>query len=386
MERLERPPRKIAVLRANGLGDFLLATPALRALARGFPTARITYLTLPWLQGFLRGRYPYLHRVEAIPPYPRIHEPGPGAPTPPQAAEAFFARMRAERFDLAIQMHGGGAESNPFVNRLGARHTLALTAPGASPLEQNLRYQYYQHEIFRYLELVGKLGVPWDGLDMDVPLLPQDWTRLDRVWRPGREGYAVLHPGAGDVRRRWPLERFARAGEHIHARLGCTLVVTGRQEERPLGERLRALCRAPVVDLTGRLDLGALAALLKGACLLVSNDTGPAHMAYALGVASVVIYWCGNLINAGPLQRERFRPVLSWTLACPSCGSRTRCPCPVSWVAEAPLEEVLAQADDLLEQSARSQPAFSRVRGAPAQPAPPPGPQSGCIGHGGPGG
>lgn len=345
---LDCPPGKIAVLRANGLGDFLQATPALRALGKGFPGAEITYLALPWLSGFISGRYPYLHRVEAIPCYPNIREPSAGEPAPRENAERFFARMQAERFDLAIQIHGGGADSNPFVAKLGARHTLALTAPGSLPLECNLRYHYYQHEVMRYLELVSKLGVACDGLETDLPVLDRDRARLAATWRPEARRYAVVHAGAGDPRRRWPAERFGRVAGQLQARHGCQVVLTGRAEERPLVERVKAACAARVVDLCGRLDLGAVAALLAGATLLVSNDTGLAHMAYALGTRAVIIFWCGNVITAGPLKRERFRPVLSWTLACPACGAEGRCPCQASWVAGAPVEEALAQVDDLL--------------------------------------
>ncbi|HOG46939.1 MAG TPA: glycosyltransferase family 9 protein [Anaerolineae bacterium] len=340
--------RKIVVLRANGLGDFLQATPALRALGKAYPAAEITFLTLPWLQRFLSGRYPYLRRVEVIPRYPGINEPAPHEPQPAEAVEAFFARMQAEHFDLAIQMHGGGAESNPFIAKLGARHTLALAAAGSLPLEQNLRYCYYQHEVIRYLELVGQLGVVWDGLQTDLPVLAGDRVRLAQVWRPEGRRYAVLHVGAGDVRRRWPAERFARVAEHLYARYGCEVVLTGRAEERPALEQVQAGCRVLLVDLGERLDLGMMAALLSGAALLVSNDTGPAHMAYALDTPAVIVFWCGNVITAGPLKRERFRPVLSWTLTCPICGTAGRCACPASWVAGASLEEVLAEADDLL--------------------------------------
>lgn len=334
------------MLRANGLGDFLEATPALRALAKGFPNAEITFLTLPWLRGFLAGRYPYLHRVEAVPRYPGIHEPGPGE-SPGEAAERFFARMRAQRFDLAIQMHGGGANSNPFVAELGARHTLGLTAPGSPPLEHNLRYVYYQSEVLRYLELVGLLGVPWDGLHTDLPVLEGDRARLAAVWRPSAGRYAVVHAGAGDARRRWPADRFARVAEHLCGR-GLEVVLTGRADERPAIEAVKAACRVPLVDLCERLDLGAMAALVEGAALLVSNDTGPAHMAYALDTPAVVIFWCGNVITAGPLKRQRCRPVLSWTQVCPTCGTAGRCACDASWVAEATVEEVLAEVDDLL--------------------------------------
>lgn len=374
--QLPRPVRRIVVLRANGLGDFLFATPALRALARGFPEAEITYLCRPSLQEFIAGRYPYIHRALAIPYYPKLNDPPPGQAADGRAIESFLERMRAERFDLAIQMQGGGVESNPFVARLGARHTLGLTGRGVRPLQANLRYVFYQNEVLRYLELVGQLGIAWDGLQglqMDVPLLPADFARLAKVAerraptppvaplfpsqgpaaRPAGEGpgavpYVVLHPGAGDPRRRWPLERFARVAELVHERFGRAVVVGASRDEQVLAERLRELSRVPLLDVAGQLDVGAYAALLSQADLFVGNDTGPAHVAFALGVPSVVVYWCGNLITAGPPTRELFRPVLSWTVDCPACGRR-QCRCQVSFVQDAPLDEVLEHVTDLLE-------------------------------------
>ncbi|MGQ9681188.1 MAG: glycosyltransferase family 9 protein [Anaerolineae bacterium] len=348
MVTLQPSPRRIAVLRANGLGDFLLATPALRALGKAFPAADITYLSQPWLQRFIAGRYPYIHCVEAIPPYPGLRAADPDHPDPNREADAFFQRMVSRRYDLAIQMHGGGRYSNPFVARLGARHTLGLCTADAPLLDTNLTYQYYQHESLRYLELVSLVGVKADGLETDLPVLRGDIEALRDALPAGLGRYGVLHSGAGDARRRWPVERWARVAEHLHQKHRLPLVLTGRADEASAVAELRTRCRASTINLAGRLDLGAMAALLRGAALMVTNDTGPAHMAFALDVPSVIIYWCGNLITAGPMQRRRHRPVLSWTLECPRCHTTGRCDCGESWVAGATLDEVIAQADDLL--------------------------------------
>lgn len=340
--------RRIAVLRANGLGDFLFATPALRALAAAFPSAEITYLGLPWLRPFVEGRYPYIHRTLVVPPYPGIRKPLIDAAQATGEADAFFRARQAERIDLAIQMHGGGVESNPFVRRLGARHTLGLSGPGVTRLEQNLTYQFYQNEVMRYLELVGQVGARPVGLRMDAPELPGDEARLRHAWPEIRPGdYVVLHPGASDPRRRWPIERFAAVADYVWRVFNQRVVVTGSLGDRPLARDLERAATFPVVNLAGQLDLGALVALVRRASAVVCNDTGVAHLASAANTPSVVIFWCGNLITAGPFGRERARPVLSWTLDCPRCGAR-RCRCKVSFVAEAPLEEALGQLDDLL--------------------------------------
>ncbi len=340
--------RRIAVLRANGLGDFLLATPALRALSFAFPGAEITYLCLPWMKPFVEGRYPYIHRSLVIPPYPGLRRPYADHTAAAREADEFFQSCRDYGFDLAIQMHGGGVESNPFILRLGAKHTLGLAGPGVPRLERTLTYQFYQSEIMRYLELVGEIGVSPAGLHMDAPERPGDEYRLRLSWPGAHAGdFVVVHPGASDPRRRWPIERFAAVADYVQQRYGYRVVVTGSLAERSLARDLQRCASRSVIDLTGQLDLGAMVALVRRAALVVSNDTGVAHIAYAVNVPSVVVYWCGNLITAGPFTRGRFRPVLSWTLNCPSCGAR-QCRCKVSFVAEAPLHEVLGHVDDLL--------------------------------------
>ncbi|HVB96815.1 MAG TPA: glycosyltransferase family 9 protein [Chloroflexota bacterium] len=354
--------RRIAVLRANGLGDFLFATPALRALGAAFPDAEITYLCLPWLQSFIAGRYPYIQKTLVVPPYPGIRAGSGQLDQLRSEANEFFTDCQTYAFDLAIQMHGGGVESNPFVRRLGARFTVGLSGRGIPPLDYSLTYQFYQHEVLRYLELVGEIGVSVDNLQMDAPEVAGDEERLRHAWPELDAGdYVVVHPGASDPRRRWPIERFAAVADYVQQTYHRTVVISGSLADRRLAQQLRAGTSRPVVDLSGQIDLGALVALIRRAGLVVSNDTGVAHIAYAVEAPSVVIYWCGNLITAGPFRRARFRPVLSWTLDCPACGAR-RCKCPVSFVAEAPLGEVIDHVDDLLV--ARELPAPSPDRSA----------------------
>jgi ADP-heptose:LPS heptosyltransferase len=75
------------------------------------------------------------------------------------------------------------------------------------------------------------------------------------------------------------------------------------------------------MDATGAVSLAGLVRVLAGAAVVVSNDTGPLHLADALGRPTVGVFWCGNLINGGPLLRARHRPLPSWTVHCPQCGA-----------------------------------------------------------------
>jgi ADP-heptose:LPS heptosyltransferase len=105
-------------------------------------------------------------------------------------------------------------------------------------------------------------------------------------------------------------------------------------------------------DLAGRLSLRGLTGLLSRAVLIVSNDTGPLHLAAAVGTPTVGVYWCFNLITADPLTRRLHRPLVSWRLDCPICGrSQVDDPCEhqVSYVADVPVESVVEQALDVLQ-------------------------------------
>src|SRR5205085_2766938 len=142
--------RKIAVLRANAIGDLMFSLPALQSLRAAYPAAEITHLGAPWHADFVPGRVRPVDRVVVVPPVRGVTLPDTaegGTDTGP-----FLSEMRAEGFDLAIQLHGGGQNSNPLVAALGARTTIGLRAPDALALDRNVPFYYWQHEVLRCLE------------------------------------------------------------------------------------------------------------------------------------------------------------------------------------------------------------------------------------------
>ena len=144
--------RKIAVLRANGLGDFIFVLPALAALRAAYPGAEIVLLGLSWHAALLHGRPSSVDRVLVVPPYTGVSVRDDQVGDEP-ASEQFFQRMQQEQFDLACQFHGGGRHSNPFLLRLGARLTTGLKTPDAAALDRWIPYRYYQQEVARYSEM-----------------------------------------------------------------------------------------------------------------------------------------------------------------------------------------------------------------------------------------
>jgi ADP-heptose:LPS heptosyltransferase len=353
--------RRIVVLRGGGIGDLLQGVPAIAALEAAYPDARITLLGSPHAADVLAGHSGAPHNIETIPIHHGVREV-PGAAEDPVATEAFVERMRRQQFDLAVQLHGGGRFSNPFLLRLGARHSVGTATPDAAPLERILSYSYYQHEMLRALEVVGLAGAAPVVLEPHLEVAAAARTAVQRLVEPGAESLVVVHPGATDPRRHWPAERFAAVTGALAA-AGAHVIIVGEGADRRTADEVLARvsaragsAAARVSSLAGSLTLSQFAALAARADVFLGNDSGPRHIAAAVGTRTVSIYWFGNLINAGPLDRGRHRVHLSWTTQCPVCGrdctqvgwTAPRCEHDVSFVADVPVEPVLADVRALL--------------------------------------
>ncbi len=349
--------RKIAVLRANSLGDFLFCLPALEALRLACPRAEIVYLGKPWHKEFLLGRPSPIDRVIPVPVSRGVRQEE-GEHENERELSAFFGEMQHERFDIALQLHGGGEFSNPFVRNLGALLTVGFQTPGAEPLDISIPYAPLQNEIVRLLELVQKIGAPIVTLDPKIALVPSDLDEARRLLGAFEPPFIVLHVGAHDPRRRWPPENFAAVGDYL-AGAGFRVVISAGAHEVQDARLVVEGMTAPSQDLSGRLSLSGLTGLLSQAALVISNDSGPLHLANALDRPTVGLYWVGNLVNFGSLYRGTHVPLVSWTTRCPVCNrsaivgnlpgeSPERCPHVDSFITDIPVGDVIVSAERLL--------------------------------------
>ena len=343
--------RKILVLRPSAVGDFVFALPALHALKQAYPAAELVLAGKAWHRAFLQGRLGPVDRVVEVPPVQGVGAPG----TSTAEVEHFVDAMRAERFDLALQMFGGGCHSNPFLLRFGARLTAGACAPGVPLLDRWVPYREPSQRRLALLEIAGLVGA-----SMRLPPSPQPELAVTDADRheaaaivPVLAGkrLVVLQPGSTDPRRCWPAPSFAALGDRL-ARDGACIAVNGSPDEAALVQEVVARMHAPAIALAGRLSLGGLCGLLAGAALLVSNDTGPLHLGLALGVPSVGIFWLTNLIEGMPLRPSTLHAALSVRTRCPVCDEdnlRTRCPHDASFVADVGIDEVEALAHAALD-------------------------------------
>ncbi|WP_297822293.1 glycosyltransferase family 9 protein [Segetibacter sp.] len=313
--------KKIAVLRANALGDYVFVLPALQALRETFPDAEIVLLGRQWHKEYLASRPGPVDRVVVVPLYPGISEREGYVPDE-EVLSNFFAEMQREGFDLAFQLHGGGRNSNPFLLRLCAKTTIGLKTPDAALLDINVPYVYYFNETMRYLEVVGRVGAKTKDIQPHIAVTEEDIREARSVINDARQKpIAIIHPGASDVRRRWPGSSFAEVGDYLTER-GFHVCITGLAWEREIVDAVinNMVYRDAVQDLSDKLSLGGTTGLLSFSDIIISNDTGPLHVARALQIPSIGIFWCANIINAAPMTTTLNRNLLSWTLDCPSCG------------------------------------------------------------------
>nr|WP_315393648.1 glycosyltransferase family 9 protein [uncultured Duganella sp.] len=340
--------KHIVALRPNALGDYVFALPALHALRHSYPDARITLLGKPWHAAFLHGRPGPVTDVIVMPPMPGIGAP-PDAPVP-DAARQLVAALRTMRCDMALQLYGGGAYSNAFVASVGAGVSIGATTPGAPALDRSIAYSRLANRRLELLQIAALAGA---SPRLATPEL--EATAFDRARAAGLlpdlagAPLVVVHPGASDPRRRWPPAGFAAVADAL-ADAGARIVVSATAPEGDTAREVVSHMRHAPIDLTGRLPLPALCGVLARSTLVVANDTGPLHLALALGKPAVGVFWLTNMIESCPLAQHLLRPALSTRVHCPVCGQEnlhTRCAHEASFVADVGHDEVIALALDL---------------------------------------
>jgi ADP-heptose:LPS heptosyltransferase len=300
-------PRRVLLFRALQLGDLLCAVPMFRALRAALPDAEIVLLGLSWSRQLVE-RYPdYLDGFREFPGYPGLPERTPALARIP----TFLREMQAEQFDLAIQAHGSGSVVNPLTALFGAKQCGGFYVRGeyCPDPERFVPWPETGLEIRRLLCLTQFLGIPPQGENLEFPLRPSDYRSLfgipeARNLRPGN--FVCIHPGASVPERRWPVERFIEVARWLKVQ-GMRVVLTGTTQELSLTKEIEESLKGTSLNLAGKTELGALAALLHGANMVICNDTGISHLADALRVPSVVISTGNNPDRWAPINNKIHR-------------------------------------------------------------------------------
>lgn len=275
----------VLVLRALKLGDLLVAVPALHALQRAFPQDRLLFAAQAWLT-------PIVELVEGF-ELLDTHGLDVAIPLPPG------------QVDVAVNLHGGGPQSRGRLDALRPRARMGHRFHGVGPRWDGPDWVDGIHERVRWTSLVSWYGFPANP--DEVWLLPPP----DPSPRPGA---AVVHAGAGYRSRHWPVQRFAAVARAL-VDGGHEVVVTGNATERDRCLEIATEAGLAEADcLAGRITLGELASLVARSEVVVSADTGAAHLASAYARPSVVLFGPAPISEWGPppgphvaLTREELR-------------------------------------------------------------------------------
>lgn len=307
----------LAVFRALNLGDMLCCIPALRALRRALPHARISLIGLSSAAPIMPYFPDCLDELIEFPGNPAF----PEQPAQLAALPEFYRAMRARKFDLALQLHGSGQQSNDIVQALEpSRWAGFVPRPDQAVPGQCMVWPEGLQEVHRYLALLAYLGLEADDDTLDFPVSPHDQSQADALINTmglDVKRLVLIHPGARLASRRWPLQRF-RAVASVLANAGWQLAITGSEAEKTLGHELTHP-GAPVIDLCGLTSLGTLAGLMARARLLICNDTGVSHLAAATQCRSVVIA-CGSDVQRWRPLNTRLHTVLHKDPECRPCA------------------------------------------------------------------
>jgi ADP-heptose:LPS heptosyltransferase len=306
-QRSPEPVKSLLLIRPDHLGDLLFLTPALHGLREALPGARITLLAGPWGLPAVRDN-PDLDAIEAcvFPGFERWPKSGPLAPY-----RFLFDRAHAlheKDFDAAVILrfdHWWGAW---LAAAAGIPRRIGYDRPETRPfLTQALPYRAGRHEAEQdavLLEAAAATPAPWELGPMRFVV-----DEADRAWAGGwlqtRQVAAgaplvAVHPGAGAAVKQWPAAAWAQVADQLAQAHGARILLTGAVGERGLTQAIAERMSGTPVDAAGETTLGQLAALQERCALVIGSDSGPLHLAVAVGTPTIHLY--------GPVAAAVFGP------------------------------------------------------------------------------
>lgn len=344
---MSQPPRiaanNILIIKPSSIGDVVHTLPIWNLLRKQYPAAKISWLIAPACAGMVEG-LPGINLLR----FDRKRWGTAWRSLPAARDLAEFHRMlRRQEFDLVIDVQG------LFRSGWFARQTGAPVRVGFAKARE-MAWLFYthrvetgtpeQHAIERYRKLLDAIGCPTAPVEFPFPVTDADRAAAEQLAGTGGD-YAVLCPGSNWVTKRWPAERFAELAAPLRERFGLRSIVAGGPGDRELAAKIPG-----ALDLCGKTSLMQLVALMQGAKLAITNDSGPMHIAAALNRPLVALFGPTNPVRTGPYGRPD--SVVQANIDCLPCYSRRcshrRC------LQDLTIEPVLAAAERQLATETRT--------------------------------
>lgn len=344
--------RSILIRGTNWVGDAVIAIPAMREIRRLFPQARISLLVRPWV----RDLYSAAEFADEVLEYDKS-----GAHRGWNGFFRLISGLRGRRFDLAILLQNAfeaallawGARIPARIGYARDGRSLLLTHP--CRIQPEVRQV---HQAYYYLGILSGMGWiqerPWEGgnypLSIKVNTREEDAAAAKKILRSSgiEEGDVLIgiNPGAfyGPAKRWFP-DRYAAAADSLANDYNARVVIFGAPSDLPVVQEVAAAMSRPPVILAGQTTLGQLMGLLKECRLLITNDSGPMHLAAALDVPQLAVFGSTSEIATGPLSGNAV--VIKHPVDCNPCFLR-ECPTDFRCMKCISVEQVVEAARKLI--------------------------------------
>jgi heptosyltransferase-3 len=323
---------ELLLIRPDHLGDLLFLTPALHRLRLALPGAKITLATGPWSVDVLKSN-PDLDEIISI-PFPGFSRQPQGNPLGPyRILSVWEKQLRSRRPAAAVILRDDHWWAAWLVHRAGIPIRIGSDQPIVRRFLTQPTPLSGPHWVRRNAALLDATISLLGGRPAGEPVMPcsaplqwsvtdDDETRASALLRDAgvSEPFVVIHPGAGAPVKYWPAERWASVAAAIQADSGYTVVLTGSAAEQPLVESIQRGLRDPAVSLANRTDLRQLAVVYRHACLVCGVDSGPLHLAVAVGTPTIHLYGPSLIEDYGPWGDPLRHRVISAGMRCSRCG------------------------------------------------------------------
>jgi len=315
MERIEVKyiPRKILVIKPSSLGDVVHSLPFLYSLSEYFPFAKIHWVIARGIEGILEGnpmvsklwiinkdRWKHLGKIKGT-----LSEMG-----------WLVKALKDEAYDIVIDLQGL-MRSGLIAKATGAPIRIGFKeAREGSALFYTHKVEGGRdiHAVDRYLKVVQALGGDTSEVQFPLPLIKE--SEKIRLLRSDREDYIVIVPGARWGTKKWPAENFVTLASLLQTKS----IIVGGSAERSLSEKIQEQSKGKALSMAGETDIMDLIWLIRGAKCVVTNDSGPMHIAAACDIPVVAIFGPTNPARTGPYGTKNV--ILKSDLACAPCYKR----------------------------------------------------------------
>jgi heptosyltransferase-2 len=351
------PVRSILVYAPSWIGDAVMSLGALRYLRHAYPDARLTVLAKPGIEDLYRC-------CEAV-DGTMCHDPGTE-----RGVSGFLrvaSRLRESGFDLAV-LFPNSFRSAATVWAAGIPHRWGyghdgrgfLLTRAAPPAHR----PFGRHQAYFYIDLLRHLGLETGEPDTHLSLEESMRRRATALleangWRPG-ESLIGIHPGAtGSAAKRWMPTRYAEVADRLTAFHNARVVILGGAGEEGIAAETKAHLKSTAIELAGKTSLAELMGITATLSVLICNDSGPMHVATALGVPTVAVFGPTDERETGPLGRDA--RVVRQQVECSPCRLKD-CPIDHRCMDRVTVENVYRVAVDLLESKGSRERAEATLR------------------------